>query len=159
MYKCSKCGKEGHNRTTCTTPQIFFSSRSIIAGEYVVNDCPFEAFGVLNEYIDILSDRGKEIGREDCAIEGEKKDEDVALTILVNVGKEGDEVCNESMHEVVNEDGLIDEIDADEKALGESKCNVMMDLSEFEKEKVTFNNEPYVENEEVALTLLAKFST
>ena len=85
MFKCSKCGKEGHNRATCTTQLIAFSSRSIIAGEYVVNDCPFEAFGVLNEYISILNDRGKDIGHEEYASDDEKKDEDVALTMLVDV--------------------------------------------------------------------------
>jgi len=116
--------------------QFSFSSRSIIAGDYVVNDCPFEAFGALNEYIRILNDRGKEIGREECAIDGETPHEDVVLTMLVDIGKEGDEVCNESMCEVLNEDGVLHEVDVHENTLSESKCDVAID-GEKKEEDVT----------------------
>ena len=119
--------------------------------------------------------------------------------MLVDIGKEGDEVCNESMREVLNEDGVLHEVDVHENALSESKCDVaidgekkkedvaltmlvdvrkesnqvidvhekasselksdvMMDLSGFEKEKVTFDNKLYVESEEVGLSLLAKLN-
>ena len=54
------------------------------------------------------------------------------------------------MREVVNKNGVLDEIDVHEKALSESKCDVMMDLSGLEKEKVTIDNKLYVESEEVA---------
>ena len=60
--------------------------------------------------------------------------------MLVDIGKEGDEVCNESMREVLNEDGVLHEVDVHENALSESKCDVAID---GEKKK-----------EDVALTML-----
>ena len=100
-YKCSRCGQEGHNSRKCISEVESFDSTEIVAGKYVVNECPFEAYGKLDEYKCLLGGRKLEVGQK----------EEVVRVVA--------QICDEEVNEVeeVIEDEEVIEVEEDTQIL------------------------------------------